>query len=214
MRDIVHALIDEGELEQTQSAVGPIVHITPAGEEALDGPARPPEPLDFVEPEPQEAEAPEPFGLPAPPPEPAPHLILGRLLDELLECDPERAKTLADGIAVFHPRKIAAGLAARYDAASTSRQRARVAWAAGELCGHDGLPLLIRCAKGGVANVRRLAASAMGKVFASARTHAARRREDLLKAQQALAALQQDPAPQVREYAEKAISELLRRTAQ
>jgi HEAT repeat protein len=136
------------------------------------------------------------------------------MLGELLECEQEHAKALVDDLRVFHPREIAAVLADHFGAASGSRQRSRVAWAAGELCGQDGLPLLTRCAQADDANVRRLAASAMGKVFAAARTHAARRREDLLKAQQALAALQQDPAPQVREYAERAISELLRRTAQ
>jgi hypothetical protein len=58
-----------------------------------------------------------------------------------------------------------------------------------------------------------LAASALGKVVTAVRISSTARREALVQAREALTALKADPAPQVRQYAEKALAEFVRGAA-
>ena len=80
-------------------------------------------------------------------------------------------------------------------------------WAAGELCGLDGVVFLVACASAGEPNIRRLAASALGKVAAAVRADAKQPPSALSAAQAALQGLLQDPAPQVRQYAQKSLGQ-------
>ena len=77
----------------------------------------------------------------------------------------------------------------------------------GELCGEQGLAFLVECLGAEEPNVRRLAASAVGKVVAAAREAGDAGREAFREARRALGALAADPAPQVRQYAEKALGQ-------
>ena len=122
----------------------------------------------------------------------------------------EEARTCVEELRLYHPREIALRLGARFDAADTETEQSRAVWAAGELCGEYGLALLVRCARHPTQNVRRLAASALGKVVAGARVGSTARREALVQAREALVALKADAVPQVRQYAEKALDEFPR----
>jgi HEAT repeat protein len=141
---------------------------------------------------------------------PSPAADLDRLVTRMLLADREEAQALVESLRLYHPAEVAARLAARFDASGDVRERSRAAWAAGELCGQHGLALLARCTRSETPNVRRLAASALGKVAGGARTAAIAHREGLTLARQALEALVHDAAPQVRQYAEKALAEFPR----
>jgi len=153
----------------------------------------------------------------APPPAPAPAPAqpcaadgLDAILAGLLVAAREEAKARVEELRLYHPREIALRLGARFDAADTEAAQSRAVWAVGELCGEYGLALLVRCAGHKTPNVRRLAASALGKVVAAARISSTARREALVQAREALLALKADEAPQVRQYAEKALDEFSR----
>jgi len=135
-----------------------------------------------------------------------PAAALDALVQRMLVADQEEAKRIVEDLRLYHPRALAARLTARYAAAGELREQSRAVWALGELCGEYALEFLINCTRAEAANVRRLAASALGKVVATVRGGAGRQ-DELVQARQALAALQSDPAPQVRQYAEKALAQ-------
>ena len=122
----------------------------------------------------------------------------------------EEARTRVEELRLYHPREVAQRLGARFDAADTEAAQSRAVWAVGELCGEYGLAFLVRCAGHKTPNVRRLAASALGKVVAAARISSTARREALVQAREALLTLKADETPQVRQYAEKALDEFSR----
>jgi HEAT repeat protein len=132
------------------------------------------------------------------------------MLDTLLVCSPEEARELVGLLKLFHPKELAARLAARYDSRKGVRERSRAVWAVGELCGELGLPFLIRWLRTDDDSVRCLAASAIGKVVGAADRQGRDIREQLRQAHEALVALKGDPAPQVRQYAAKALDEFRR----
>ncbi|MCX5685505.1 MAG: hypothetical protein NT049_17755, partial [Planctomycetota bacterium] len=144
----------------------------------------------------------------APPPQTvhSPAADLDRFIGRMLVADREEAQTLVDGLRLYHPAEIAARLEARYRESAEVRVQSRAVWAAGELCGEHALVFLIRSAGSDEGNVRRLTASALGKVAASARLAGVGRNEALLQARACLTALLHDAAPQVAEYAEKALA--------
>jgi HEAT repeat protein len=102
---------------------------------------------------------------------------------------------------------LASRLEARYADARELREQSRAVWALGELCGEHALEFLISCTQAEAPNVRRLAASALGKVAGAAYVTNVYRQDIFPRAQRALAALAADPAPQVREYAAKALAQ-------
>ena len=71
-----------------------------------------------------------------------------------------------------------------------------------------GLAFLIRCAGSEADNVRRLAASALGKAAASVAARARDTGAQMARAREILTFLLKDTAPQVRQYAEKALERL------
>jgi len=135
-----------------------------------------------------------------------PAAALDALVQRMLVADQEEAKRIVEDLRLYHPRALATRLTARYAASGELREQSRAVWALGELCGEYALEFLINCTRAEAPNVRRIAASALGKVGASIVSHE-RRQADLARARQALAALAADPAPQVREYAAKALSQ-------
>ncbi|MCX5654508.1 MAG: RecQ family zinc-binding domain-containing protein, partial [Planctomycetota bacterium] len=140
------------------------------------------------------------------PPAPAPTADLDRCIGRMLVADREEAQALVEGLRLYHPAEIAARLEARFRESAEVRVQSRAVWAAGELCGEHALVFLVQCARSDEGNVRRLAASALGKVAASARLAGVARGEAIVQARATLTALLRDTAPQVAEYAEKALA--------
>jgi len=128
-------------------------------------------------------------------------------LTELLSAEPDRAKALVPELRLFHPREIASWLEKEFQTADSARAKARCVWAAGELGGRFSLAFLAGIADSPESELRRLSASALGKAARAIRAEDQSLSEALESARQALLALQNDPAPQVRQYAEKALLE-------
>jgi hypothetical protein len=97
-------------------------------------------------------------------------------------------------------------LVASFKASADKRRRERAVWSAGELCGRHCLDFLVRCAHAEEPNLRRLAASALGKAAASIAE--SRSDSDVAIARRALSVLLNDPAAQVRQYARKSLAQL------
>jgi ATP-dependent DNA helicase RecQ len=138
------------------------------------------------------------------PPRPTPGATLDRAVGELLDCDRERAHLLIEELRLYHPREVATRLERRHDAAGSARARSRAVWAAGELCGRHGAAFLGRCAAAPEPDLRRLAAAALGKVLAAIQEEDAA--PGAGPAREALKRLLSDPAPQVAQYAAKALA--------
>ena len=132
---------------------------------------------------------------------------LDLLIDQVLTADQDTAKVLAADLRMYHPREIISRLEAHYAAATELRAQSRAVWIAGEAGGEEALPFLIRCAKAEAYNVRRLAATAIGKVAAGLHRTSAARDGTVGLARQALVLLTADAEPQVRQYAGKALEE-------
>jgi HEAT repeat protein len=128
------------------------------------------------------------------------------MLREVLTAQPERANALLPKLRLYHPAEISRRVAAAYDASSEPRAQKRAVWLAGELGGPDALPFLLRCASSSVADVRAIAASAIGKALDALLTDGGKFAANLAKAKDALRLLSKDPAPQVSAGARKALS--------
>ncbi|HUU91091.1 MAG TPA: HEAT repeat domain-containing protein, partial [Phycisphaerae bacterium] len=208
VREAVDAAIADGLLKRDAQARRPVMELTEAGCRELErlraAPAAPPEP---AAPSPQPAPAavePEP----EPPASPTdPQARLDETVRRMFTADRETAQRLIDDLRLYHPREVAARIQDRYAASDEVRVRSRAVWALGELCGEQGLAFLVKCLGAEEPNVRRLAASAVGKVIEAARAAGSARREILQEARGALGALADDPAPQVRQYAAKALAQ-------
>jgi hypothetical protein len=206
--DLVRSMIAEGLFQQDRRNVGPVLELTELGWrelERLEGegeaPAEPP--LRAADgsagASPSREKAIVPRGASE---------TLDDLIDQILVADREEAKALLDDLRLFHPREVARRLHARYLGAPVPRERARAAWAAGELCGEHGVDFLVACTRSEIPDVRRLAASALGKIADQLRPAAERSGSPLSYAGDALRALAADPVPQVRQYAAKALAQL------
>jgi ATP-dependent DNA helicase RecQ len=157
---------------------------------------------DIYEQELESPEAEEPSDDPAP--SPSASEVFDNLVSRLMEVGSEEAKALLPELRLYNPRAIAERLVIKFHGSESGRARARAIWAAGELCGQHGIPLLLHGARSDQTNIRRLAASALGKVAGSAGESGAMTVE-LEQARQALEALLSDSATQVREYAKKSL---------
>ncbi len=227
--DIVRALVAEGLLWQDAKALYPVLELTELGARELErteesppvpaspppqappaqAPARPDRPAAPPSPPvaPGREKVPEPVPAPAGPPRGA-----AETLDHLVRCvlvaDRDQVKALLDDLRLFHPREISRRLSASYEASGVPRERARAAWAAGELCGEHALDFLVAVTRSESPDVRRLAASALGKVAEQLRPVTEGLGRPLAQAADALRVLAADPVPQVRQYAAKALAQL------
>jgi len=131
---------------------------------------------------------------------------LDGLLRELLTCERERAQALVEEIRLFHPAEVAARLERLAADEGSVRRRARAVWAAGELCGWFGVAFLGHGTASPEGEVRRLAASALGKVLSHSRREESQRTALRAVACEALNRLTSDPNPQVAQYAAKALA--------
>jgi ATP-dependent DNA helicase RecQ len=138
---------------------------------------------------------------------PSPAAGLNNLIERLMTSEPPEAKEIVETLRLYHPRELTARLTARFDALEEVRSQSRAVWAAGELGGEAALAFLLRCARSETPNVRRMAASALGKVAASIRTTSIARTEAMSQTRQALEFLVNDAAPQVADYARKSLSQ-------
>jgi len=208
VREAVDAAIADGLLKRDARAQRPVLELTEAGCRELERlRAAPPAPPEPAAPSPQPAPA-AAETVPESPASPAgPQARLDETVQRMLTAGREEAKALIDELRLYHPREVAARIEQRYAASAGLSERSRAVWALGEVCGEEGLALLVRCLSAEEPNVRRLAASAVGKVVARARSASGARRDIIREARLALHALRDDPAPQVRQYAEKALGQ-------
>jgi ATP-dependent DNA helicase RecQ len=214
IKEAIERMLARGYLKREGEFDRPVLALTARGKAAADAAeaekaqrpsAAPPAPGPAG---PQPRTAPAPAAEPAPaPPKTDPAGALDALVQDMLAADQEEAKRLVEDLRLYHPRALASRLEARYAASHELREQSRAVWALGELCGEYALGFLIDCTRAEAPNVRRLAASALGKVAGAAYVTNVYRQESFPRAQQALAALAADPAPQVRQYAEKALAQ-------
>ena len=133
---------------------------------------------------------------------------LDGMIDDLLESEADKAKSTLPSLRLYHPREVANRLVSRFDASESDRVRARAVWGAGELCGQHAVDFLIRCATCDDPDIRRFAASGLGKAVRSMRGESKRIASCVDRARQALQTLAKDPADKVRQYAAVSLSQL------
>jgi ATP-dependent DNA helicase RecQ len=127
------------------------------------------------------------------------------LLRNLLAAKPDEAMPLIEALRLFNPRHVAACLES--SALTGSPQtRSRAVWILGEVCGLHGLNLIVRAAADQEVNVRRLAASALGKAVADQSAAMLLWRHEAAAVRQILQTLVADANPQVSQYARKSLS--------
>ena len=221
IKHVIERMIGQGYLKREGEPGRPVLALTARGEkaagavekeeEARGAPARVEKPETTAARRASQApRPPEEEAQPAPsaPPIADPAVALDALVERMLVADQEEAKRIVEDLRLYHPGALATRLTSRYAASGELREQSRAVWALGELCGEYALKFLIDCTRAEAANVRRIAASALGKVAGAAYATNVYRRESFPRAQQALAALAADPAPQVRQYAAKALAQL------
>jgi len=223
-RDALRRMVTEGLFDQDTDSRYPTLTLTPAGREELATLSAPSTtPPAAVPPTPSPAPPPAATEAPASPVDPPPvaedvpapaapakglRRQLGALVDRLCMADRDEVPALAEAVGLFDSKRVVKALSARY-AAGDGRRQARAVWAAGELGGPEALALLLEAAGSDSPNVRRLAASAMGKVATQLCARGRSVADGMTDAHRALQRLLDDPAVQVRQYAEKAIAQLL-----
>jgi hypothetical protein len=163
-----------------------------------------PDATDETSPLPAEPELAQEESPPSPRATPAGALDLA--IGELLGCDRDRAQVLVAELRLYHPRGIAQRIDLLYAGLDAVRPKARAVWAAGELCGAHGVEFLVRCAASPEFEVRRLAASALGKALAAVHDETTARASVLESARESLKRLLTDANPQVAQYAAKALA--------
>ena len=131
------------------------------------------------------------------------------MIGELLVADFDQATAMLPTLSIFNPQVVAERLISSFNRTEDTRKRSHVVWAVGELCGQYGLTFLIRCASSETTDIRRLAASALGKAGEAVGPEAKTAADDMKRAQQALARLMDDDVTQVRRYAKKALNHFL-----
>jgi ATP-dependent DNA helicase RecQ len=211
VKKVIAELLRGGLLKRAGDRTRPVLELTERGEEAA-------EEAGLHPPAPPAAAAHREAGLPAASaparadaiaPAPAalsPAAELDRYVGRMLVADREEAEGLVVSLRLYHPAEIAARLEAKFRESREVRVQSRAVWAAGELCGEHALAFLVRSTRSETGNVRRLAASALGKVAAAARLAGIARGAGAVQARAALTALLADTAPQVAEYARKALA--------
>jgi len=213
VREAVTAAVADGLLKRNTQTRRPVLELTEAGCRELErlraAPADAPPPDTPPQPAAPTPQAPPPAeGEPEPPRSPSePEARLDQTVRQMLTAERERAQRLIEDLRLYHPREVAARVEQCYAASAEVRERSRAVWALGELCGEEGLAFLVGCLGAEEPNVRRLAASAVGKVVKATRAAGSARHDVFQQARRALAALADDPAPQVRQYAAKALAQ-------
>jgi len=226
VREVVDELLEEGLLRLGGNRMYPVVLLSEPGRRELetddefqesdpasawlDAPDRVPVAADVETSPPQTEwfgtdEEPVPETDPEPSWRPDPDSQLRRLLDRLLCAERDEAKAILPDLKLFHPRAVAERLAGRADSARSPRERARAIWAAGELCGADGLAFLLQCCSSDDPTDRRLAAAALGKVVAAVLEADHETSGQLDSARAYLRQLCDDPIVQVGQYAREAL---------
>lgn len=226
IRDALRAMVQQGYLRQDATDRYPVLELTAMGREELSvqrrqqpseerpepaatpsAPQAPAEP-DRAAPEPP---PPQPDVEPAAEAERAQQPARGRLAAELealvaalLDATPDEGRALVVTLRTYHPAVVFARLERAYGENVSVRARSRIVWAVGELCAEHALAFLTGATADPQPNLRRVAASALGKVARHLAT------TDGLPAQfaaarQALHRLGDDPAAQVRQYAASAL---------
>jgi hypothetical protein len=221
-------MLDEGYLRRDGDRKRPVLALTARGREAAETAS-----VDVVRPRRGRADAVS-HATPTPraaPPVPAPHnakthgmathdvppstsaatspgVELDRLIGRALAAERDEAKDLVGILRFYHPQEVARRLEAWYDVSREDRERSRAVWVAGEVCGEVAVAMLIPRLTSQSANVRRLAASALGKIAATLKGASDKRARHHAAARSALEGLAAgDPDPQVQENAAKALAE-------
>ena len=204
VRESIQKLVKKGLLCYGGSRQYPVLELTETGRQILE---KADTETHVMDPAPLR-QGPQPTSLPEPPSWEEPHKsdpseTLDAMLDTALRCGREAAKELIETLRLFNPGELARRLGVRYAAGGNVRERSRAIWVAGELCDAEALPFLVECANSDETNVRRLAASAMGKILGRCRRGKGETESHTTAAAEALQELSHDPAPQVRQYALK-----------
>ncbi|MCD6328340.1 RecQ family ATP-dependent DNA helicase [bacterium] len=208
IKRIIGSMLQEELLRNAGNDFYPVLELTGAGRvelERLTGEAEPPmsdeaddngEELVEMKAEPLEAQ---------------PSNDAGGLLDhailELLHSPADRAKTILPELRLFHPKELAQRLFQAFQTHQEDRAHARVVWVLGELCGQYALSFLVDCASSDEANIRQLAASALGKIAKGVYSDGRSIAPDMMRARESLVRLTRDLETQVRQYAENSLRE-------
>lgn len=229
VRAFIMDMLAEGIFSRDASAAYPVLNLTAAGRAELSrlAPGWSPTVMAGIAPEPAPAEESASQGRPsggAPsiaPPEAAATSdatsdgttatplsdAIDVMIRRLLADEPEAAKAMVGALRLANPMDLARRLERHFAAAAEVRARSRVVWAVGELCGVHGIAFLIERASSGEPNIRRLAAGALGKVAPLLKADLSAAGPCLDGVKRALDALSRDDAPQVRQYAAKALDQ-------
>jgi len=223
VRDEIALMLEEGLLRQGGSDRYPVLQLTEAGEEeATDSETSAWEPQVVPEPEWVQdscAEESEPWPEPEPEyhepwPEPddqaqGPADTLDGLVRHVLDVDADEAKLALPQLRLFHPQEIVQRLESSFSPSERGRAQARAVWLAGELGEHYAISFLIRCASTEDGDVRRLTASALGKVATAVRARSSSATESLASAQRTLLELAEDSVSEVAQYARRSLRDIL-----
>ena len=211
VREVIGSMLEDGLLCQGGDSRYPVLGLTGAGRAALESTAAPM--AEATEPA---ANRPVADALPGDEPvSPAfapaagnPTEALDAMVRQLLEAEPDEAKAILPQLHLFHPREVVRRLEASFEASQSQRVQARAVWGAGELREPHAIPFLIRGACSDNANVRRLAASALGKVAKAVRPDSAAAAEAMADMRGVLSGLLEDPVEQVAQYARVSLCEI------
>ena len=208
IRLVINSMIEDGLLRKAGSDRYPVLGLTDAGRELLKQLRGEPKQTISSDSDAQEQEHVQPETAPL---AAGPTCDAGELLDHaiggLLHALPDQAKEMLPKLRLFHPKEVATRLSEKFYACTDNRVRARVVWTMGELCGQYTLSFLVDCASSEVPNIRRLAASAIGKVAKSVSSGARASATDMEQAKRMLLKLMDDPDVEVRESAKKSLKE-------
>jgi hypothetical protein len=212
VKQVIEAMLRGGYLKREGDRTRPVLGLTKRGEKAADEadrqPPAPPRPAGRREEKEPAAASPSGEREAAPAhAAPSPAADLERYIRRMLIADRDEAQSLVEPLRLYHPAAMIARLEAAFNASDDVRVQSRAVWAAGELGGESALAFLVRCARSETVNVRRLAASALGKVAAASRLAGIARQEAIVAARRVLTALAGDAAPQVAQYARKSLAQ-------
>jgi ATP-dependent DNA helicase RecQ len=200
VKRVIDNLIREDYLCVEGEAGRPVLALTETGTAAADSAK---EMVVAEEPEPAKKErvVPPEDQPTAPANNVSPAEVLDNLISDLLGADRERALELVEKLRLFHPREVSLRLVMKFESAAGEPVQSRLAWLLGEAGEAHALPPLLKCVESPYTGVRRLTASALRKLMESGCISL-----ENGEVRRALERLSQDIAPQVRQYAAKALA--------